>query len=101
MTHAYKIPNNSAGISKYADNCVLNQNPFYSTSLRNNLEDLLCKSQAKGRDDVLERIFSDKTKTLKSTAKALLDEIKLRESLHFFLNNKIDYEISRQNAEIV
>lgn len=101
MTNTYKIPKDSATLPSYLDNCVSNQHPFYSTSLRNNLEALLYKSPAKGQGDVLERIFSDKTKTLKSTAKALLDEIKLREYLNSLMNNKIDYEISMQNTEIL
>ena len=101
MTHAYKIPKDSAALSSYVDTCVSSHHPFYSTSLQNNLEDLLYKSPARGEGDVLERIFSDKTKTLKSTAKALLDEIRLREYLNSLMNNKIDYEISRQNTEIL
>jgi hypothetical protein len=101
MTNAYKIPEDSAALSSYLDNCVSNQHPFYTTSLINNLEALLSTSPAKGEGDVLERIFSDKTKTLKSTAKALLDEIKLREYLKGLMINKIDCEISRQNTEIL
>jgi len=69
--------------------------------LRNNIEALLYKSPAQGQGYVLERIFSDKTKTLKSTAKTLLDEIKLREYLNSLTINRIDYEISRQNTEIL
>ena len=49
----------------------------------------------------LENILTDKTKNLKSTAKALLDEIETRKHLHQRLVQKIDEEVSEQNSEIL
>ena len=57
MTNAYKTPKDPTGLSGYLDDCKSNQNPFYSASLRNNIEALLYKSPTQGQGDVLERIL--------------------------------------------
>jgi len=100
MTHSYTTPQNSARTARYGNTCGAHHT-IYPTDLRNTLEALVSKNPSKGEGDILERIFSDKTKTLKATAKALMDEIKLREYLNSHMIHTIDYEISRQNTEIV
>jgi hypothetical protein len=63
--------------------------------LGNSLEGITIESTHGEGRSVLERVFSDKRKTLKATVKALLDEIKLRETLDTHLVTKIDDEICR------
>lgn len=78
-----------------------NTNPFYHTNLKNTLENIVLKNKIKKETSALERIFSDKTKTLKATVKALLDEIKLRENLNLHLLKKIDNDICSNNTQIM
>jgi GTP-binding protein EngB required for normal cell division len=53
------------------------------------------------RSGLLERIFSNKTKSLKSTVTALLNEIELRRSLDSQLIQKIEEQICEQNTQIM
>ncbi len=82
-------------------NSVLKIQPFYHTDLTNNLEKIVFKTEPKNEKGILEKVFSDKSKTLKATVKALLEEIKLRETLDSHLINKIDDEICRQNTKLM
>lgn len=52
----------------------------------------------KGKEGILERLVSDKTRTLKSTIKALLEETKIRERLNLYLLDNIDEAVCRQNT---
>ena len=53
------------------------------------------------KDGILEKLVSDKAKTLKSTVKTLAEEIKVREKLNLYLLNNIDDGISLQNTAIM
>ncbi len=75
--------------------------PFYHTNLQNNLEGISLKVEPQKQKNPLERIFSDKATTSKATVRALLDEIKLRESLDSHLLKTIDDEICSQNTELM
>lgn len=48
----------------------------------------------------LEMLLSSKTKTLKATVKAFLDEIKIRHNLNVTLLNYIDEEICKEHTKI-
>ena len=72
--------------------------PFYHTDSKASLENLLLVERPESKEGLLERVFSDKTKTLKASVKALLYEIKLRENLDKLLLNNIDDSICRQNT---
>ena len=79
-------------------NTEINTSPFYHTNLKNSLENIVFKEKPDNEKGLLERIFSDKSKTSKAAVKALLDEIKLRESLNSHLLNRIDEGICRQHT---
>ena len=83
----------------YLENSV--SRPFYHSDLKNTLEGIVFKPQPEKQDGILEKVFSDKGKTLKGTVKALLNEIQLRESLDSHLLNKIDDEICRQHTDLM
>ena len=72
---------------------------FYHTDIENNTNNVnLMEKQNKNNS--LENIFSDKTKTLKATVKALLEEIENRKSLNQNLTDKIEEGISINTIEI-
>ena len=50
--------------------------------------------------NLLDKLFFDKSKTLKATVKALLEEIKLRENLNIHLLNKINKDICWQHTQL-
>lgn len=75
--------------------------PFYHTNLQNTLENIVFKEKPEKEKGLLEKMFSDKSKTLKATVKALLEDIKLRESLDTHLIKNIDDEICRQHTTLI
>jgi len=77
---------------------VLQLKPFYHTDLRNNLENIAFETNTGRKQSALERIFLSKTKILKASVKALLQEIELRENLDLHLLAKIDDELCRQHS---
>lgn len=83
------------------DNSQLAPALFYHTTLRNNLENILSKQTRLRKQGPLERLFSEKTKTLKATVKALLDEIELRQTLHSHILATIDNTISDQRSRLM
>jgi len=76
----------------YLENSALKPRPFYHTDFNKSIEKIVIDEpeEPKGLSD---RIFSDKTKTLKSTIKALFNEMNLRERLDGFLLYKIEENI--------
>lgn len=75
--------------------------PFYHTNLKDSLEGITLTLTPAKKYDVLGNIFSDKARTSKATVKALLYEIKLRETLDSHLIGKIDDEICRQHTQLM
>lgn len=84
-----------------SEDSVLIRKPFYHSDIKNSLEGVVFKEKPEKEKGLLEKLFSDKTKTLKATVKALLDEIKLRESIDSHLLNKIDEDICRQHTHLM
>ena len=85
----------------YLKNQELSLTPFYHADLENSLEGIIFNEKPEKEKGLLEKMFSDKTKTLKATVKALLDEIKLRESIDSHLVNKIDEDICSQHTHLM
>lgn len=75
--------------------------PFYHSDLKKTLEGIVFEKPSEKKTDALERIFSDKTRTLKAGVKALLDEIETREELDQHLIGKIDGEIGQQRQSLL
>lgn len=98
---AYKISEYSNAFPGYLENSVLKPRPFYHTDLKESLENIVFKEGSENEKGILEKVFSDKSKTLKATVKALLNEIELRENLDSHLLNKIDDEICKQHTDLM
>ena len=90
----------SNAFPNYWENSVLKPRPFYHTDLKTSLENIMFKEEPKKEKGLLEKVFSDKSKTLKSTIKALFNEVMLRERLNSHLLNNIDEDISKQNTHL-
>ena len=73
---------------------------FQHPDIQNTLEGIVDDKSLSEDTNALERIFSDKTRTLKAGVKALLEEIELREKLDRDLTNKIDDEIIQQSNKL-
>ncbi|MFC1551321.1 hypothetical protein ACFL6P_02025 [Candidatus Latescibacterota bacterium] len=73
--------------------------PFCHTDLKNSLENIVITD--KPEKGVLEKVFSDKSKSLKTTVKSLLNEIKLREKLDSHLLRKINDEICQSHTHLM
>jgi hypothetical protein len=75
--------------------------PFAHEELRKSLEEVVLNQNPDKKDNPLENMFSDKSKSLKASVNALLEEIRLREEINSHQFNKIDKEISRQHTELM
>lgn len=95
----YKTSQYSNVFPGYLENSV--SRPFYHTDLKNCLEGVVLKPQPEKQNNLLEKVFSDKSKTQKGTVKALLNEIQLRETLDSHLLKKVDDEICRQHTDLM
>ena len=81
-------------ITNPTENPELKSHPFYHTNFKSSLENVFLKDNPPKETSLITRLFSNKTETLKSTAKSLLEEILLRETLDCHLLNKINEDIS-------
>ncbi len=75
---------------------IENEKPFYHSDLKSSLENIVFDEDESSKKGIADRIFTDKTKTLKAGVKAMLAEIELRENLNTHLLNKINNGICRQ-----
>ncbi len=74
--------------------------PFYHTELKESLETVVLKDEPEKEEGIVERIFSDKGKSLKAIIKAQFDEIQLREKLNTFMVYKIDKDTCVQKSQL-
>jgi hypothetical protein len=94
----YKNPEYLNTFPAYWENSVLKPRPFYHTGFEDSLENIVFKEEPENEKGMLERVFSDKSKTLKATIKALFNEIMLRERLDSVLLYKINEDVCRQHS---
>ena len=87
-------------LSDYSGNLKINLSPFYHTDLTNTLEKILLIDRSEKNKGILEKIFVDKSNTLKTTFKALIQEIELRETLNLHLLKRMNENISDQNIQL-
>lgn len=94
----YEIKKYSNAVPSYLENYAAR--PFYHSELKSSLEGIAFQDSDQKNKNPLEKIFTDKSKTLKAGVKALLQEIELRESLDAHVINKIDDEISHHRLSL-
>ena len=75
--------------------------PFAHKELKKSLEGIVSNPEPKPQRGSLEDMFSDKSRTLKASVNALLEEIQLREELHASHFKKMNDEICRQHTELM
>ena len=96
----YKVANYSNVLPDYLENSESITKSRYDTATTSDLEKVLASGTPNKNEGFLERMFSDKTRTSKATAKAILDEISLREKLGSHLRYKIDEDISKHQIRL-
>ncbi len=74
--------------------------PFYHTDFKDSLEKIVFKNHSEVKGSILDKVFSEKQKTIASTIKSVLDEIHLREALDLHLLKKINEDISWQRLQL-
>jgi len=74
--------------------------PFYHTNFKESLENVFLKDKPPKESSIVARLFSNKTEALKSTAKSLLEEIILRETLDSHILNKINEDVVWQKTQL-
>ncbi|MFC1692005.1 hypothetical protein ACFL1R_00695 [Candidatus Latescibacterota bacterium] len=84
--------NNPEHLYEISNHPELKPLPFYHTDLKNTLETIVSKEKPE-KIRLVEKLFSDKSKTSKATVKALLNEIELRENLDSHLLGSINEDI--------
>ena len=82
----------------YANN---NYIPFAHEELKKSLEAIVSIPKSKSETSPLENMFSDKSKSLKASVNALLEEINLREGINTYHLKKIDYEVCQQHTHLM
>jgi len=93
--------NNVYGVPDYNKIVDVSSKPFYHTDIKNTLENIVITEKPDSGKGILEKVFSDKSKTLKTTVKSLLSEIELREKLDSHLLKKINDEICRFHTHLM
>jgi hypothetical protein len=94
---SYK-PDDRFEILGYLDNPLLKPRNFYQTGIEESLESIVLKDEPERERGAVEKIFSDKGRTLKATIRALFNEILLRERLNSELLGKIDSDICKTDS---
>ena len=74
--------------------------PFYHSEFESGLEKLAFEKPEQDYN-VLDRVFSVRTKSLQAVIRALLKEIKIREDLDIHLIIQIEEEKSRLNSKLI
>lgn len=75
--------------------------PFKHKELKKSLEKIISKSASKEKRFPLDKMLSDKSKSLKASVNALLEEISLREEINTSQFKGINEEICRQHTELM
>lgn len=93
----YKISEYAGILPGYRQDSTLRPRPFYHTGIEESLEHIVLNEEPERKKDAVDKVFSDKGRTLKATIKALFNEILLRERLDSFLLYNMNDGICRQH----
>ena len=87
-----------SAIPSYLDNPILKPRNFYETGLEESLEKIVLNDEPQQERGLVDRVFADRSKTLKVTVKALFNEVLARESLNSVLLKDINSEICKTGS---
>ena len=79
----------------YLDNSLLKPRDFYETGIEESLEKIVLQPEPDMERGMIDKVFSDKSRTLKATIKALFNEILTRERLDSVLIDDIESDICK------
>lgn len=82
----------------YSENSLLKPRNFYETGLEESLEKIVLHDEPQAERGLIDKIFSDKRKTLKATIKALFNEVLTREHLSTILLKDINSEMCKTGS---
>jgi len=77
------------------------EKPIWHSFTTNKLENIVFDGTPQEKPDIVDRLFSDKSRILNANVKALLKEIQIRETLDSHLIRKIEEEIFRLNTRLI
>jgi hypothetical protein len=82
----------------YSENSLLKPRNFYETGIEKSLESIVLKDEPEKERSMIDKVFSDKGRTLKATIKALFNEVLTRKSLNSTLLSNIDSDICKTDS---
>src|SRR3990167_6452145 len=77
---------------------VLKPRPFYHTGFEESLERIVLNEEPQIERSIVDKVFSDKGRTLKASVKAFFNEILIRERLNSELLKRIDSDICKTDS---
>ena len=89
-----------SAIPSYLDNPILKPRNFYETGFEESLEKIVLDDEPLPERSMIDRVFSDKSRTLKATVKALFNEIIIRERLDSVVLREIDSDICKTDSHL-
>ena len=85
-------------LPSYLDNPLLKPMHLYETGLDQSLEKIVMDDEPEKEKDLVDKVFSDKSRILKTTVKVFFNEILTRKRLDSDLLKKIDSEICHTDS---
>src|SRR3989338_7167048 len=93
----YQNSSYNDALPSYLENSVLKPRNFYETGMEQSLENIILDKEPEKEKGLVDKVFSDKGRTLKATVKALFNEILTRERLDSFLLYDMNEDICKQH----
>ena len=87
-----------SAIPSYLDNPILKPRNFYETGFEESLEKIVLNDEPQTEGGLVERVFTDRSRTLKSMIKALFNEVLTREHLNSALLKDIDSALCKTGS---
>ena len=84
----------------YSQESALKPRNIYDTGIEESLEKIVLHDEPDPGRGMVDRVFSDKSRTLKATIKALFNEITIRERLDSVVLREIDSDICKTDSHL-
>jgi len=94
----YQKDHYRSAFPSYLDNSLLKPRDFYETGIEQSLERIVLNDEPEPERGMIDRVFSDKSRTLKAGIKAIFNEILTRERLDSVLINDINSDLCKTGS---
>jgi len=94
----YKNSQYKSIMPSYLENSVLKPRPFYHTGIEESLESIVLSEESLPERGMIDKVFSDKGRTLKAMVKSVFNEILLRERLNTELLGRVNDDLCRTGS---